>query len=504
MQALAMRPNGPTVNSQGREPLVRPNEETQSPNGAKVIVTLMAGLLIVAIVGNTRATAEETSGVTAPAPLRIATFVADVSPPLGHPLFGSISPPANEIGEPLSARGIVILGADEPIVIVSIDWLEIRNDAYQAWRDALAEAAGTTPDRVLVSCVHQHDAPLADLAAQRVLTERGLTGQWIDPVFHRRAVAGVAKALHDALPKAEPVTHIGVGKARVESVASNRRYAAPDGTPRHDRGSATTDAMIRSQPEGTIDPWLRMLSFWNGERPVVAMSAYATHPMSYYGTGRVTSDFPGIARERMQSEKPDTLQIYFSGASGNVTAGKYNTGDPANRNVLAERIHAAMREAWIATKKKPISTVLFRSIPFTLPPRDEPGFRLADLDTKLAASQDARTQCLAALGLSWRERVASGKKLDMPAIDFGPAVMLLLPAESYVEYQLIANKLRPDDFVFVAGYGECGPGYIPHEQAWAEKDANLSDWCWIAPGAEPLMTAAIRAALGVEEAAKKE
>jgi hypothetical protein len=77
----------------------------------------------------------------------------------------------------------------------------------------------------------------------------------------------------------------------------------------------------------------------------------------------------------------------------------------------------------------------------------------------------------------------------------------LLPAESYVEYQLIADGLRPNDFVFVAGYGECGPGYIPHEQAWAEKDANLNDWCWIAPGAEPLMTAAIRKALGVEESA---
>jgi hypothetical protein len=384
-------------------------------------------------------------------------------------------------------------------VIVSVDWLEIRNDAYRTWREALAEAASTRPERVLVSCVHQHDAPLADLTAQQLLTDRKLAGQWIDPVFHRRVVGDVAQALRAALPNAQPVTHLGMGKARVEGVASNRRYLGADGAPRHDRGSATTDSFMRSQPEGTIDPWLRTLSFWNGDKPLVALSAYATHPMSYYRTGRVSSDFPGIARQRRQDEMPDTLQVYFSGASGNVTAGKYNDGNPSNRSVLADRLHSAMREAWEATTRVPSETVQFRSVPLTLPPRDEPGFRVSDLEAKLVATQDVRTQCFAALGLSWRQRVAAGEKLDLPALDFGRAVFLLLPAESYVEYQLLASQARPNDFVVVAGYGECGPGYIPHEQAWSEKDANLNDWCWIAPGAEPLLTAAIRKALDVDE-----
>lgn len=446
--------------------------------------------------------AENENNDTAINSLRLATFVADVTPPLGHPLFGSISPPAQEIGEPLSARGMVLLGSGEPVVIVSVDWLEIRNDAYRTWREALAEAAGTLPQRVLLSCVHQHDAPLADLTAQRLLTDGKLAGQWIDPVFHRKAVAGVADAVRAALPKAQPVTHLGMGKSLVQGVASNRRYLGADGKPRHDRGSATTDPLMRLQPEGTIDPWLRTLSLWNGDRPLVALSAYATHPMSYYRTGRVSSDFPGIARERRQAEMPDTLQVYLSGASGNVTAGKYNDGDPKNRSVLADRLHSAMREAWESTKRVPIANVEFRSVPFILPPRDEPGFRVADLEAKLVATQDPRSQCLAALGLSWRQRVAAEEKLDLPALDFGPAVFLLLPAESYVEYQLLASRLRPRDFVIVAGYGECGPGYIPHEQAWAEQDANLNDWCWVAPGAEALMTAAIREALGVGGEAK--
>jgi hypothetical protein len=80
-------------------------------------------------------------------------------------------------------------------------------------------------------------------------------------------------------------------------------------------------------------------------------------------------------------------------------------------------------------------------------------------------------------------------------LDFGRVVVALLPAESYVEFQLAAQKARPDAFVLVAGYGECGPGYIPIERAWKENDGNLSDWCWVNPGSEKRMTDAIAKAM---------
>jgi hypothetical protein len=60
---------------------------------------------------------------------------------------------------------------------------------------------------------------------------------------------------------------------------------------------------------------------------------------------------------------------------------------------------------------------------------------------------------------------------------------------------LLAQAARPNGFVVTAGYGECGPGYIPIEKAWDEKDGNLSDWCWVDPGCEELMKKAIEAVL---------
>ncbi|HEV3025630.1 MAG TPA: hypothetical protein VGX76_24325 [Pirellulales bacterium] len=102
---------------------------------------------------------------------------------------------------------------------------------------------------------------------------------------------------------------------------------------------------------------------------------------------------------------------------------------------------------------------------------------------------------MAALGLSWRRRADAGRRIDVPVVDFGPAQLLLLPAEAYVEFQLLAQKLAPDSFVAVLGYGECGPGYIPIERAFEENDGNLSDWCWVDPGAEAAMSAALAKAL---------
>ena len=72
------------------------------------------------------------------------------------------------------------------------------------------------------------------------------------------------------------------------------------------------------------------------------LSYYATHPQSYYGQGGVSYDFVGMARAQRESALPGVPHIHFNGASGNVAAGKYNDGSPANRAVLASRLAAGM------------------------------------------------------------------------------------------------------------------------------------------------------------------
>lgn len=405
--------------------------------------------------------------------------------------------PARSIADRLEAIGLVLLGAGSPIVLAAVDWCELRGEAHDAWRRRLAEAAGTTPLRVIVAAVHQHDAPLADYAAERLLREARAQGQVCEPVFCDQAAEATAEALRASLPEVQPLTHVGVGRARVERIASNRRYLTPQGGVRFDRTSAARDPLAQAADEGTIDPWLRTVELWSGPRRVAALHAYAVHPMSYYGRGEVSADFVGLARRTASGEQPGTAHLYFSGASGNVTAGKYNDGSPDNRPRLAERLTEALRASSRSAERLPLKRIEFRSSAVRLPLREEPGFSEEELRRRLTGDARPFGQCLAALGLSRRERVASGETIDVPLLDFGPAKFLLLPGEAYVEFQLRAAGLCGDAELLTAGYGEAGCGYVPTEAARREGDTNLGEWCWNGPGSEDALDRALRELLVV-------
>src|SRR5947209_2930067 len=127
--------------------------------------------------------------------LRLATFEADITPPLGTPLCDALVMAAREIGDPLSARGIVLLGDDGPIVLCALDWVGIGNDGHREFRAALAKAAGTSVERVCVHSLHLHDAPGCDFRADALLAPLGLGGKLFDPAFARKAIARTAAAV---------------------------------------------------------------------------------------------------------------------------------------------------------------------------------------------------------------------------------------------------------------------------------------------------------------------
>ncbi len=65
-----------------------------------------------------------------------------------------------------------------------------------------------------------------------------------------------------------------------------------------------------------------------------------------------------------------------------------------------------------------------------------------------------------------------------------------------MEFQLATQRLRPDQFVVSVGYGECGPGYIPTEEARTEGYVEEHGYSWVAAGAEKKLRQALAEALG--------
>lgn len=421
---------------------------------------------------------------------RIASFSADITPPLKSPLCGGWIKPALAVDDRLQARGVVLLGGEKPVVLCALDWVENNNSTYDAWRKALATAAGADVSHVAVHCVHPHNTPWADRAADKLV-------QSIDPQltvtnseFVEVAIDRTSKAASQSLTNAKPITHIGVGQGRVEQVASNRRILGPDGKVALTRMSKCTDEKSRSAPEGLIDPFLKTVSFWNGEDAVAALHYYATHPMSYYGDGHVTTDFCGLARNKRQQEQPDVFQVYFTGCAGDVAAGKYNDGSHAMRPILRDRVHAGMVAAWEATKRQPISKLEWSTTEIDFPLRTDDAFLPDHLKNVLHDSR-ARSQkrLIAAIVLSWLDR--ADKPVELSRLRIGEASIVHLPGEPFIDYQLFAQRQRQDDFVCVAGYGDGGCGYIPLEESFAQGGYEPT-MAFVAPESEALLKAKLK------------
>ena len=454
----------------------------------------MRAILRISIAAAAIAVALWSQWAPAAEPLRVGTFAIDVTPPPGSALCDGLVKPVEAVDDPLFAKGVVLIGAGDPIVLVAFDWVGIGNSGHDRFREEVAKNVGTQADRVAIHSLHQHDAPGLDFEADELATAHSLSRTICDPIFGRTTIERTAAAAKKAAADAKPVTHVGLGKAKIEQVASARRVIGPDGKVKFTRTSATRNAEARAEPEGTIDPYVQLLSFWNGEKPVAVLSYYATHPMSHYGQGRVSADFIGLAREAFQTEAPGAVCVHFNGAGGNVTAGKYNDGNPENRAILRDRVAKGMRAAWQSTKKTPIAAaeVAWRVEPVRLPlsPRyvDEPPL-LAKLDDA-TLSPGARAQF--ARHVVFARRMKAGHAIPLQLLEVGSARVLHMPGELFVEYQLAARQMRPDAPVMMAAYGDYGPGYIGMSWSYPQGGYETGVVSRVAPEVEEVLMSAMR------------
>lgn len=411
------------------------------------------------------------TGCVSPGParegLRVAVFECDATPPPGHPACGGWIAPLGEVEAPLLLKGIVLADSRTRYVVAAIDWCRLHNGAYDLFRRKMADAAGVPETQVVVHCIHAHDAPLADTEAQRLLDRAPSAPPHLDLRFMDEVTDRAAAAVRAAVPRLRPFTHVGAGQAKVEKFASTRRVFIEGRV--LVRFSAAKDLAIRDAPEGKIDPWLRTVTLFEGDRPILRMHYYASHLHNNYGDGKADPDVAGLARAALEKEE-GIPHLYFSGCGGDVTVGKYNVGPAAEvHRQLAQRLVAGMKGAIAATERTPVSEIGWKTVEVLLPLREDGGFAEETLRRQLGdAAERPERRLKAALALAWRERVKTRPGIDASRLRLGPVTILHLPGEAFVEFQLYAQSVLPHGFVAVAANGEGGPGYLCTDTAFSE------------------------------------
>lgn len=425
----------------------------------------------------------------------IATFQVDVSPPVGSPLAYD---PTRGVSQPLWAKGIILKPkSEQPIVLVAVDWLGAANRTQHEFRRALADAVDSVPQRVAVHTIHQHDAPRCDLSAAEVLARYDMDRQHYDVKYIRDCISRTAEEAKSVLSDPTQVASVSFGSAKVEQVASNRRMLNPEGKVHTTRYTACRDPKIRALPEGVIDPWLRSLIFRNEKNePLAVLSFYATHPQSYYRTGMANPDFPGMARDTRQ-KTTGVFHLHFNGAGGNIGAGKYNDGATENRQVLADRVALGMQQSWIEQETISSTSLAWKTqaIPIQV------GDHLVEDQLKKVLedkSQKPAVHVNTAKKLALLERAQAEEQIDIHCLQVGPARILFMPGELFVEYQLAAQEMLPDQPVMMAAYGDYGTGYIGTRAAYPQGGYEVSERASnVSPGYETELTKAMKSLLGV-------
>lgn len=425
--------------------------------------------------------------------LRVATFRTDLTPPLGSPTYPS-GKPLETVETPLLAKGIVLDDGRQRVVLCAIDWCGLCGPAHRLFRDKIAEAAATDVSHVTVHTVHQHTAPYVPMGALELQDETGSPPENLEPAVIHHIAQRLGDAVKKSLGQFQTFNSIGTGQAKVDRVASARRILTDAGTIRT-RWSACADPDLRAKPEGRIDPMLKTITFAHGDKPLVRIHYYATHPQSFYGDPRVCYDVPGFARERLE-EKEQVFQIYFTGCSGDVTMGKYNDGKPQAREELTDRLYAAMEASVAATRMAPVDRIVWRTLPLVLQLKDEADYDSAkNRAVREDATKPGKERQQAARRMALAEWMS--QPLQLSLLRMGPVDVMHLPGESMIEFQLFTQKQKPDRFVAVAAYGDLATGYICTEQAFSEGGYEPSA-SRVAPKSEAVLKGAIRKLLEVE------
>jgi hypothetical protein len=152
-----------------------------------------------------------------------------------------------------------------------------------------------------------------------------------------------------------------------------------------------------------------------------------------------------------------------------------------------------MKAAWENTANVAVNDLAFdwttRDVSLPVAEWYDEQERLAILND---SSQQVAPRLQAARAVAWARRMATGHKISVARLRLGPVDILHLPGELFVEYQLAAQKLRPQSFVCVAAYGDYGPGYIGTAEAYPQGGYETSIVSRVSPRAEAVLLQAMQ------------
>jgi hypothetical protein len=396
----------------------------------------------------------------------------DVTPPTGiyNRMWGAAEHDVAEgVHRPITAT-VLALGHDDPLLLVSLDWCLIWDEAVFAMlSDPLVERAGGDASRVILACTHTHSVGL--MSHDRV-NQPG--GELILPY-----VEGTAAALRDAADEAlagrvAGTMTFGAGRC---GLAANRDLKDPH-----------ADRYVTGwNPAGDADDTVMLARVTRDEDDAVIATLvnYACHPTTLAWQNRLLSpDYVGAMRYTIERHAGG-LCLFMQGASGELAPRHQYVGDPTIADHHGEALgHAALGA--MATLPPPRQTLGYDGVVesgaplaiWTPKPCDvsnclraalvevEVGLKTIEpvkqLQTQLAECDDRVRSERLRRRIQLAERLAGKQTAMLPLIGWrvGDALLFAHGGEAYSDMQIALRKRFADRPVFVMNVAHLASGYL--------------------------------------------
>ena len=431
----------------------------------------------------------------------------DITPEIGMrtELFQNLF--VDKIVTPLLVKICIIEGQELSAALVTADVMDFFSDSCGDIRRVVSDVTGIGEKYIFLNASHTHSAPYICPTAQRYLEKWG-TG-FLDLNYYDHLLQAVRTAAISARDSREEVC-VRYSRGYVSGVASNRRVAMEDGKIGVRYGRNVPEE-LRRYPDGLIDPYAECvwLEKANGELKC-ALVNYACHGTSYNQYSEICWDYMGYAREEIERKLGGQV-LFLQGCAGNISPGKYTTGEPLeDARLLGSRLAKAVTNSY--RDRSPVDSEAANAVNRTVILKGRTTLSRDDLEARLKEElarvkieqRRGSTAFYGSMVISYLERLLMLDKyptLEIPCeiglIRIGGLHLFFLPSESFIQYALEIKDHLKGKPVLVMAYGDCTLQYIPNEAAYVEKGGmeDDPDWCYSERGnGEALVKAAIRLA----------
>ena len=313
-----------------------------------------------------------------PSRLRAGAGVADITPPVGTPMFAYTArsriadPPQSPedamqvIADPapdhnhyaktfepsegihtrLRASALVIEREGEKFALVQADLGGLPYALVQAVQDRIA-GTGIDGEHVVLSATHTHSATGPIWPADN-LGYQALGGDFFDPRVFGLTADGIAEAIVEADAALEPA-RVGLGTSELDGASNNRAFEAfqenedvPDAREEELKTNRTVTVVRADAADG---------------EPIGVWSNFAVHPTSFGDSNLLFSGDNVATATRMVEDEIGGTLVWANGAEGDVSPNgsprapdgeplEYVNGSAASANMAGIKVAEGIVAAW--------------------------------------------------------------------------------------------------------------------------------------------------------------